>query len=85
MYLKENLKYLMNKHQLSYRDLSKSTGITINIISHLLTKDDYRVSLETALKLSYYFSISLDDLVNKNLTNQLHGQRVLVEGGKIDE
>ena len=69
MYLQKNLKYLLSKNKLSYRDVSKS-GVSTRAISFIVNNDCLNVTLYTIIKLSSYFNISIDKLINEDLSKE---------------
>lgn len=69
MFLQKNIKYLLNKNELSYRDVSKESSVSTRAISFIVNKDCSNVTINTVLNLSKYFNISIDDLINTDLEN----------------
>ncbi len=70
MYLQKNLKYLLSKNKLSYRDVSRESGVSTRAISFIVNNDCLNVTLYTIIKLSSYFNISIDKLINEDLSKE---------------
>ena len=65
MYLLENLEYLMNKYRLNRTELARNIGIAPSTINSWYNRSCENISLKTLLKLSGFFSVSIEDLVHK--------------------
>ena len=67
-YFRSNIVLLMNRNDLSLRGLSREAGISRTSIRNILKLEDFsNVTLGSAIKLSEYFDISLDDLLYRDL------------------
>lgn len=66
IYTNKNFSFLIKKTK-SRMDFSNKTNISINTIKAILDKNA-RPSLDTLIKVSDAFNISLDDLVYKDLS-----------------
>lgn len=69
MHLQNNIKYLLNKNNLSYRDVSKESGVSTRAISFIVNKDCSNITISTIIKLATFFNVSIDDLINVDLEN----------------
>lgn len=67
MNLQRNFNYLKKSRSLSFRDISKATGINTNTLNILAKGDENNARIETIDKLAKYFDISIDELVNGKL------------------
>ena len=67
-YFRSNIVLLMNQNDLYLRGLSREAGISRTSIRNILKLEDFsNVTLGSAIKLSEYFDISLDDLLYRDL------------------
>ena len=67
-YFRSKIVLLMNQNDLSLRGLSREAGISRTSIRNILKLEDFsNVTLGSAIKLSEYFDISLDDLLYRDL------------------
>lgn len=73
MTLLEKLDWLMNKYGLNKNTLSKKSNIAYTTIDSLYKKGYANAKLSTLLALSRYFNVSMDYLVNEDITNPRHG------------
>ncbi len=64
MNLQRNFNYLKKKRKLSYRDISKATGIDIKTLNILAKGNVNNTRIETINKLVKFFEIDIDVLVN---------------------
>ena len=62
--------YLANFKKISFYKIAKSTGITSGNLSDIIhfRKKQENLSILTIKKLADFFKISIDDLVNKDLS-----------------
>lgn len=67
MHLQRNFNYLKKKSKLSYRDISKATGIDIKTLNILAKGNENNTRIETINKLVKFFEIDIDVLVNGSL------------------
>lgn len=70
MYIQTNLSFLRSKHQLTYRELSKQTGVSFSAIKKIESKDIANPKVLTLLKLTRFFNISIDNFINTDLTKK---------------
>lgn len=66
MNLTSNLTYLMKEKNINRTELAKEIGIAPSTINSWYNRSCENISLQTLLKLSEYFNISIEDLVNGN-------------------
>ena len=66
MRLLENLTYLMQEKNLNRTELAKEIGIAPSTINSWYNKNIDNISLSTLIKLSGYFNISMEELINGN-------------------
>lgn len=71
MYLKSNLKLLRKKQSLSYRQLGECTKVNFSRIRKLENEDSSNPKISTLKKLADYFSITIDELVYKDLSKNV--------------
>lgn len=69
MYLLENLTSLMNERNINRSELAKAIGIAPSTINSWYNRSCENISLQTLLKLSRYFNISMETLVNGEPVN----------------
>jgi transcriptional regulator with XRE-family HTH domain len=69
MYLPTNLKFLMSAHKVSGKELAKEMGWNDAVISSYRT-GGADPPLKNVIKLADYFNVSLEDLVNKDLSKE---------------
>ncbi len=69
MYLNTNLSFLRKKRGLSQREMAKVIGLTSSAIAFYET-GDREPSLKNLIKIAEYFSVSIDDLLLKDLRPQ---------------
>jgi len=67
MYLQKNFNYLKFREDVSFRKITKETGINTNTLQILSKKNDENMRIEVVLKLADFFQISLDEFVKKDL------------------
>lgn len=67
MYLLKNLDYLLRVNNLTRAKLSRELHIAPSTINTWFNKGCDNISLRFLIKLSEYFGISIDDLVNRDL------------------
>lgn len=63
MFLK-NLENLMIKRNINKRQLSIAVGLSYSAVNYWWLRGCENVSMQTLIKLSKYFNISIDELVN---------------------
>lgn len=66
MYLAQNLKYLRGQKGVNQKELSDALGLTSSAVT-MWERERRTPDIETIIKLSTYFNITLDDLILKNL------------------
>ena len=66
MNLLNNLTYLMKKKNINRSELAKEIGIAPSTINSWYNRSCENISLQTLLKLSNYFNISIEELVHGN-------------------
>lgn len=64
MYLLENLTELMKEKNINRSELAKEIGISASTINSWYNRSCENISLQTLIKLSTYFNISIEELVN---------------------
>lgn len=64
MYLLENLTELMKEKNINRSELAKEIGISASTINSWYNRSCENISLQTLLKLSSYFNITMEELVN---------------------
>lgn len=64
MYLLENLTELMQEKNINRTELAKAIGISASTINSWYNRSCENISLQTLLKLSSYFNITMEELVN---------------------
>lgn len=64
MYLLENLTRLMQEHNINRSELAKSIGVSPSTINSWYNRSCENISLQTLLKLSSYFNVTMEELVN---------------------
>ena len=64
MRLLENLTYLMQEKNLNRTELAKEIGIAPSTINSWYNRNCDNISLSTLIKLSGYFNISMEELIN---------------------
>lgn len=69
----EKLDWLMDKYGLSKGSLARQSKIPYTTIDSLYKKGYSNTKLSTLLALSRYFNVSMDYLVNEDITNPRHG------------
>lgn len=67
MAITDKLDHLMNKHGLTRGSLAKSTGIPYTTIVGFYEKGSDNIKLSNLKKLSSFFGVSLEYLVNDNI------------------
>lgn len=66
MFLSKNFLYLKKEKNLSYRNIAQNSGVLLGSLQSLI-KSDALTSINTANKLTKFFNVTLDDLVNTDL------------------
>lgn len=66
MNLLENLDKLMEQKKLNRTELAKAVGIAPSTINSWYNRGCENVTLKALLKISTYFSVSIEELVNNN-------------------
>lgn len=69
MYLSTNLSFLRKKSGMTQEDMAKVFGLSRGAI-YLYERGEREPSLEKLIKLAHYFSVSIDDLLLKDLRPQ---------------
>ena len=69
MFLAENLDYLMRQRNISGKNLAKEMGWKDTVISSYKT-GNADPPIKNAIKLAAFFNVSLEDLVNKDLSKE---------------
>ncbi len=69
MNLLTNLTYLMEKKGINRTELAKEIGIAPSTINSWYNRNCENISLSTLLKLSKYFNVSMEDLINGDYIN----------------
>ena len=64
MYLLENLTKLMQEKNINRSELAKEIGVSSSTINSWYNRSCENISLQTLLKLSKYFNITMEELVN---------------------
>ncbi len=63
----KNLEYLLYSHHMSRSDLGRAIDLAPSTINSWFNRSSDGVALKSLVKISEYFNISLDDLVNGDL------------------
>ena len=66
MRLLENLTYLMKEKNINRTELAKQIGIAPSTVNSWYNRNCDNISLSTLIKLSGYFNISMEELINGN-------------------
>ena len=74
-YLSTNIKFLRQQNNMSQSDLANVIGKTRTLIT-AWEADEREITISDIIKLSTYFNISMDSLVNKDLR--------LIENNNVD-
>ena len=64
MRLLENLTYLMKEKNINRTELAKQIGIAPSTVNSWYNRNCDNISLSTLIKLSGYFNISMEELIN---------------------
>lgn len=64
MRLLENLTYLMKEKNINRTELAKNIGIAPSTVNSWYNRNCDNISLSTLIKLSKYFNISMEELIN---------------------
>lgn len=83
-YFAENLRFLLQKNLVKHADVAKAMGKNVQAVTEYLAGRS-KPQFDGLLAMSEYFSISLDDLVYKNLSEQnieVNGEWVNLERQK---
>lgn len=64
-----NLTYLLDKNNMSRNELAREVGIAPSTINSWYNRGYENVSLKTLRKLSRYFDITIDELVDGDISN----------------
>ena len=70
MYIQKNLAYLKEKNEYSYQEISKYTGLNVNTLYSIVVGSYKNITITTLIKLTQFFSISIDDFVYKDLSKK---------------
>ncbi|EHJ7846712.1 helix-turn-helix transcriptional regulator [[Clostridium] innocuum] len=70
MYIQKNLAYLKEKNEYSYQEISKYTGLNVNTLYSIVVGSYKNITITTVIKLTQFFSISIDDFVYKDLSKK---------------
>lgn len=66
--LSKNVIYLKRKNNLSNRSIAKLSGTPKNTIDKIIKETDYKnITIGTIMKLSVFFTVSIDDLLYEDL------------------
>lgn len=78
-YLNENIKYLRKQKDYTQTDLAERIGVKRSLIG---AYEEHRAEpkIETIQKLAYLFGLSLDQIINQDLSKGPSGSQVDVEG-----
>lgn len=68
MYLRENLAYLRKKNSLSQVEVGQMLGVTKQAVSNWERGYTSGMAVETIISLAKLFSVSIDDLLTKDLS-----------------
>lgn len=71
MKLLDNLDKLMKQKKLNRTELAKEVGIAPSTINSWYNRGCENVTLKTLLKISAYFNISIEELVNDNPIHEI--------------
>jgi transcriptional regulator with XRE-family HTH domain len=63
--LRSNLRYLLDKAELSENELSRRTGISQQIINRMLSGENTNPKIATLTPLAHYFHISISQLIGE--------------------
>lgn len=69
MHFIKNLDYLLEKKEIKKSDLSREINVAPSTISAWYSGKYEKVSLQVLRKLSNYFNVTMDELVNDDLSN----------------
>lgn len=69
IYIKENLKYLRERNELSVLSLSKELEVNDTLIGKIENGVTSAPLITTVIKISNYFKVSLDQFVFEDLRN----------------
>jgi transcriptional regulator with XRE-family HTH domain len=75
MYLLENLTKLMKEKEINRSELAKEIGLSSSTINSWYNRSCENISLQTLLKLSKYFNISMEELVNGKYTSIVFSEK----------
>lgn len=67
MYLRENLVYLRKKRSLSQEEVGQMLGVSSQVVSNWERGYTNGMAVETIISLAKLFSVSIDDLLTKDL------------------
>lgn len=69
MNLLNNLTFLMKQKNINRTELAKEIGIAPSTINSWYNRNCDNISLSTLLKLSKYFNVTMEDLINNDHVN----------------
>ncbi len=69
MFFVKNLNYLTKKGKINQNQLATRLGISRQSINNMLRKTDLDPKASTIIKIAEIYSISIDDLLLKNLSS----------------
>lgn len=75
MYLLENLTKLMKEKDINRSELAKEIGLSSSTINSWYNRSCENISLQTLLKLSKYFNITMEELVNGKYTSIVFSEK----------
>lgn len=64
MFFLQNLDNLLSRNKMSRSDLAKAIGLSPSTINAWFNRSCDNVSLKSLIKISEYFGVSIDELVN---------------------
>jgi transcriptional regulator with XRE-family HTH domain len=83
MSLNEKLVYLMQKKQINTAELSRKTGLPYTTIDGLLKRNIVeKIKLQNLYPLKKFFGVSLDYLMDDNITDEYYG--IIFDTGKSE-
>lgn len=71
MFLAENIKFLREKNRMSQEDMAILLGFKHKSSVCLAEKGECQLSVENLMKISNYFSVTMDELVKTDLRKTL--------------
>ncbi len=68
MYISKNFIYLKDKSKKSFKTISEESNVAIPVLFRLYKNQSTRISFESVNRLAIYYSLSLDDFANNDLS-----------------